>query len=225
MSKQVLNLFRGKFREKNAQCTSEGRNMEKLRKNGIFVFFQNARNRSQKCSNTFSTCFEVTVLVKFLISAPWRFERRKDWKKRKISIFLKCPKLILIVSKHVLNLLWGILFEKEASTPRSVETWKNFEKLERLWTFKTCPKTFPKTLFEHVLIDFFDGEKLCLVHPGDSKKSSKIEKISNLQKCPKLTPRVSKLVLQWFFRSFFLQCTLEGREVEKHQKMEKNSNF
>ena len=38
------------------------------------------------------------------------------------------------------------------------------------------------------------------------------------QKCPKTFLEVSKHVLWWFFRVFSVQCTLEGREVEKIQK-------
>ena len=106
-----------------------------------------------------------------------------------------------------------------ASAPLSVETWKNFEKLERLWTFKTCPKTFPKTLFERVLIDFFHGEKICPVHPGDSKKIHKNRKKLKFQKCPKNVPKSVQTSFEVIFWNCFDQCTLECREVEKIQRI------
>ena len=96
VSKQVLNLFWGIFLERNiAQCTLEGRNMEKRQKNGkTFIFFQNAQKRSQMQSNMFGTCFELFLPVKnFAQCTLGGREVEKVQKTGKLSIF-KMPKYV-----------------------------------------------------------------------------------------------------------------------------------
>ena len=183
----MLKLFWGIFLEKNfAQCTLEGRNLEKGQKNGkIFSLLQKAQIHSQKGSKTFWTCFEVVFLVKKLTSAPWRVETWKNSKKNRQNLkFQKCPKTVLKVSKQILNLFWG-----------------NF-------LGKNCP-----------------------VHPGRSKlgKTSKNWKTFNFQNAQIRSKKCSNLFSTCFEVFFpvkkFAQCTLEGKEIEKFKKKEKNSIF
>ena len=195
MSKNVLKSFSNKcwncfevfFRKKNfSQCTLEGRNLEKGQKNGkTFIFLQKAQIHSQKGSKTFWTCFEVVFLVKKLTSAPWTVETWKNSKKNRQNLkFQKCPKTVLKVSKQILNLFWG-----------------NF-------LGKNCP-----------------------VHPGRSKlgKTSKNWKAFNFQNAQIRSQKCSNLFSTCFEVFFpvkkFAQCTLEGKEIEKFQKMQKNSIF
>ena len=148
--------------------------------------------------------------------------------------FQKCPKTILKVSKQVLKLFWGNFFwKKSPSAPWSVETWKNSKKPEKLSIFQNAQKTFPKAI-KHVwnmLRGIFAGEKFRPVHPGGSRsrKTSKNRKTFNFQNAQIRSQKCSNLFSTCFEVFFpvkkFAQCTLEGREIEKFQKMEKIQFF
>ena len=108
VSKQILNLFWGNFLGKNCPVHPGRSKLGKTSKNWKTFNFQNAQIRSQKCSNLFSTCFEVIFPVKKNSpSAPWMVEKSKNFKKNeKNSIFQnpekrfqKCP-----------NFFWGDFF-------------------------------------------------------------------------------------------------------------------
>ena len=75
VSKQVLKLFWGDFFGKTCPVHPGESKLGKTPKNWkIFQFFKMPKKRSQKQSNMFWTCFEVSVSVKFVPCAPWRFE-------------------------------------------------------------------------------------------------------------------------------------------------------
>ena len=109
------------------------------------------------------------------------------------------------------------------SAPWVVETRKKHKKVEKLRNFKNSPRTFPKTLFKHVLFDYFDGKNLCPVHPGDSKKFHRNGKEFNFSKISKNVSKIVQTCFDVIFSNFFGQCTLEGREVEKFQRNAKTS--
>ena len=123
VSKNVLKSFQTNFElvlryfseKKFAQCTLEGRSMEKHQKNGkTFIFFS-------KCPKTFPE--KVKHILNMLRGS---FFGKKIWpvhprwsklgkirkKNRKKLKFQKCPKTFLKVSKQVPNLFWGIFREK-----------------------------------------------------------------------------------------------------------------
>ena len=104
-----------------------------------------------------------------------------------------------------------------------VETRKKYKKVEKLRNFQNSPKTFPKTLFDHVLHDYFDGKKLCPVHPGDSKKFHRNRKEFKFSKMSKNVSKIVQTCFDVIFSRFFGQCTLEGRDVEKFQRNAKTS--
>ena len=104
-----------------------------------------------------------------------------------------------------------------------VETRKKYKKVEKLQNFQNSPKTFPKTLFDHVLHDYFDGKKLCPVHPGDSKKFHRNRKEFKFSKMSKNVSKIVQTCFDVIFSRFFGQCTLEGRDVEKFQRNAKTS--
>ena len=64
---------------------------------------------------------------------------------RKVSKFQKCPKLLQKVSKRVLNMFWGKLFEKfwpifhGGSRLRKISN-----KIRKVSKFQKCPKLLPK---------------------------------------------------------------------------------
>ena len=95
-------------------------NFKKLEK---FSHFQNAQKRSQKQSNMFWTCFEEIFSVKLLLTAPWRFERRKMENMENFNISKVSetdPNSVQISSELVLR----YFFRKEmASTHWRVATW------------------------------------------------------------------------------------------------------
>ena len=163
--------------------------------------------------------------VKFLPSAHWRLEKRKDRKKWKISIFRRCPKLSLILSEHVLNLFWGNFFRKKiAIAPCRVEAWKKLLKKEKLRNFQNCPKTFPKTLPENVLIDFFDGKRCAQWTLETQEKSTQIENFK-LPEPRKTFPKVSKLARGNFFDFFLPSAPWRVETWKNFKKLEKFSFF
>ena len=100
---------------------------------------------------------------------------------------------------------------------------QKIQKVEKLRNFQISPRTFPKTLFKHVLLDYFDGKNLCPVHPGDSKKFHRNGKEFNFSKMSKNVSKIVQTCFDVIFSKFFGQCTLEGREVEKFQRNAKTS--
>ena len=160
VSKQVPNLFWGIFREKIfAQCTLEGRNLEKSQKNGkTFIFLQRAQISSQKGSNAFWTCFEVVFSVKKLTSAPWRVE---TWKNSKKSTKIWNFKSVQKRSWNGPNKFWNcfevIFSEKIALCTLEGPNWEKLQKTGKLSIFK-MPKYVPKSVqacFEHASRYFF----------------------------------------------------------------------
>ena len=166
------------------------------------------------------TCFKG-IFFKFLFtSAPWRSKIRTKIEKNWIpeSVQKRSEKF-----PNKLRTCFEVFFGKKIlpSAPWVVETRKKYKKVEKLRNFQNSPKTFPKTLFEHVLLDYFDGKKLHPVNPGDSKKSTRIEKTSNFQKCPKTFPRLSKHVLMWFFRDFLASAPWRVETSKNFKEMQK----
>ena len=138
------------------------------------------------------------------------------------SKFQKCPKVFPKVSKRVLNMFWGKLFEKFLpSFPWKVESSKIFKKIKKFAKFQKCPKSFPKVckrVLNFFWVKFFE-KFFCPVFRGGSsfRKFSK-KMFSKFQKCPIVFPKVSKRVLNlfWgkFFEKFYAQCSLECRVFE-----------
>ena len=174
VSKNVLKSFQTSFElvlryfsEKNiAQCTLEGRNMEKHHKNGkTFVFFQNAQKCSPKSSNKFWLCFEVVFSVKKFDQCTLdgrnleKFEKKIEKKFEISKVSKNVPESVQTSFEIVLR--W--FFRKNMpSAPCRVKTWKNTKKLEKLSIFQNAQKTFPKAI-KHVL-NLFRGNcfgKMC----------------------------------------------------------------
>ena len=184
LSKHVLMWF---FRDFLASATwrvEKSKNFKEMQK---LPKIQDTQIRFQKYPNKFWTCFEVFSRKK---SAQCTLEGRnleklkKNWKT--LVFFSKSPKSFPKVFKHVFNMLRGSFFGKKkfTSSPWRVETCKKHKKVERLRNFQSSPKTFPKTLFEHVLLDYFDGKKLHPVNPGDSKNPQESKRLQKF-KIPK----------------------------------------
>ena len=137
VSKQVLNLFWDIFLEKKCpvQCTLEGRNLVKIQKIGKTSNCSKwPKKRSQKQSNTFSTCFEVFIWQKFLPSAPWVVETRKKYKKWKN--FETYKNLQKRSQKHCLSMFCLIISTEKSSAQWTLETQKNPQEAKRLQNFK-----------------------------------------------------------------------------------------
>ena len=141
-------------------------------------------------------------------SVPWRVESSKIFKKiKKVSNFLKCPKSFPKVSKRVLNVFWGKLFEKFLpSFPWKVESSKIFKKIKKTAKFQKMPKIVPKsiqTCFELVLGQIFRKFFFAQCSVEGRVFENFQKKISNFQKSPKVFPNVSKRVLNMFLGKFF----------------------
>ena len=149
------------------------------------------------------TCFERVLGQTFRkIFAQCSVEGRvfENFQKKIFSKFQKCPKSFPKISKRVLNVFWGKLFEKILpSFPWKVESSKIFKKIKKVSKFLKCPKSFPK-ISKRVLNVFWGKlfEKILPSFPWkveSSKTIKKIKKFAKFQKCPKSFPKVSKRVL------------------------------
>ena len=143
------------------------------------------------------TCFELVLgqIFRNFFFAHCSVERRvfENFQKKKFSNFQKCPKVFPKVSKHVLNVFWGKLFEKFLpSFPWKVESSKIFKKIKKNGKIPKMPKIVPKsiqTCFELVLGQIFRNFFLPIV-PW-SVEFSKIfkKKIFKFPKKPKSVPK------------------------------------
>ena len=160
VSKRVLNMFWGKRFEKTfAQFSIEGRVFENFQKNQKICKIPKMPKIVPK---SIQTCFELVfsqIFRKFFLpSVPWRAESSKIFLKiKKFSKMQKCRKSFPKVSKHVLNMFWGKLFENFLpSFPWNVESSKIFKK--NIFKIPKMPESVLKniqTCFEHVLGKIF----------------------------------------------------------------------
>ena len=146
------------------------------------------------------TCFEQVLGQTFRkIFAQCSVEGRvfENFQKKIFSKFQKCPKLLPKVSKRVLNVFWGKLFEKFLpSFPWKVESSKIFKEIKKFAKFQKCPKSFPKIskrvlnvfwgkLFEKNLPSFpLKVESLKIF------KEKTFQNSKNAQKCSQRYPNV-----------------------------------
>ena len=209
-SQKYPNVFYGDFFEKNLCPVFHGgssfRNFPK-------IFFFKIPKMPKIVPKSIQTCFELAlgqIFRKFFcpvfhgVSSLRIFSK----KSKKVSNFLKCPKSFPKVSKRVLNVFWGKVFENFLpSFPWKVESSKIFKKNQKNCKIPKMPKIVPKsiqTCFELALGQIF-RKFFCPVFHGGSrlrKTSKKIRKVSKCQKCPKLLPKVSKRVLHMFWENF-----------------------
>ena len=86
-------------------------------------------------------------------------------------------------------------------------------------------KNVPKNIVWACFDWFFRRRKALPSAPWRLKKILENRKTFNFSKMSKTDTKSVQTSFEVIFSKFFFQCTLEGREVEKFQKMEKNSNF
>ena len=135
------------------------------------------------------------------------------------------------MSKRVLNMFWGIFFEKFfAQCSMEGRVFENFQKKSKIFQNSkqtqnrshNCPNVF-WTCFGVIISKIFLPSVPWWVE--SSKILKKIKNFSKLQKCPKSFPKVSKrdLNMFWvkFFEIFFAQCSMEGRVFENFQKSQR----
>ena len=162
-------------------------------------------------------------------SVPWRVEFSKTFEKKIFSIFQKCTKVFSKVSKRVLNMFWGKLFEKFLpSFPWKVKSSKLFKKSKNLQNSKNnqnrsqkYPNVFRTCFGSNFSKSFFAQ---CSMEGRVFENFPKNQKILKIQKCPKSFPKVSKHVWTCFganFRKNFAQFSMECRVFENFQKNQK----
>ena len=194
VSKHVLNMFWGKLCEKFWPSFPWNVESSKIFKK---KYFRNSKN-AQKCSQNYPNVFYGDFFEKkFMPSLPWNVEYSKIFKKKIISKFQKCPKVFPKVSKRVLNVFWGKLFEKFLpSVPWRVEFSKIFKK--KNFKFPKMPKSNTKsiqTCFERVMGQTF--RKIFVQFSMEYRVSENFRKkiFSKFRKSSKVFPKVSKRVL------------------------------
>ena len=223
VSKRVLNVFWGKLFEKF--LPSFPWNVESLK---IFKEknFQNSKN-AQKCSQKYPNVFRVIFSKKFYAQCSMEGRVSKIFKIF-FSKFQKCPKSFPKVSKRVLNVFWGKLFENFLpSFPWKVESSKIFKKIKKVSNFLKCTKSFPK-VSKRVLNKFWGKlfEKFLPSVPWRVEFSKIFKK--NIFQIPKMPKIVAKSIQTCFeralgqtFRKIFAQFSMEGRVFENFQRNQK----
>ena len=145
-SQKYPNVFYGDFFEKKIMPSVPWR--VEFSKN--FIFFFKIPKTPKIVPQRIQTCFDCNLGQFFSKNFCPVFHGRSSLRKfskksKKVSNFLKCPKSFPKVSKCVLNVFWGKLFEKFLpSFPWKVESSKNFKKIKKFAKFQKCPKSFPK---------------------------------------------------------------------------------
>ena len=150
----------------------------------------------------------------------------EKFQKKIFSKSQKCPQSFPKLSKRVLNVFWGKLFEKFfAQSSMEGRVFENFQNNQKICKIPKVPKIVLKsiqTCFELALGQIF--RKIFLPSVPWRVEFSKIFKknIFKIPKCPKSFPKVSKHVLNLFWvefcENFFAQCSVEGRVFENFQK-------
>ena len=168
------------------------------------------------------TCFRVIFSKKILYPVFHGGSSFRKLSKFFFSKLQKCPKSFPKVSKHVLNMFWGKLFEKFLpSFPRNVESSKIFKK--NIFKIPKMPKSVPKSIQTCFRVIF--SKKNFMPGVPCRVEFSKIFKFffSKFQKGPKSFPKVSKSVLNLFWVKFsekFLPSF--PRNVESSKIFKKN---
>ena len=131
-------------------------------------------------------------------SVPWWVDSSKIFKKiKKVSTFLKCPKSFPKVSKRVLNMFWGKLFEIfHFQCSMEGRFFENFQKNQKKFQIPKMPKIVPKsiqTCFEHVLGQTF--RKVFAQFSTEGRVFQNFQKkyfqnSKNAQKCSQKFPNV-----------------------------------
>ena len=215
--------------KKFAQCTLEGREIEKFQKMEKNSNFQNPEKRFQKCPNLFWGDFFRTFLDQCNLEIK---TCRNSKKKSKKIEFLKVSKNVLKSFQTSVELVLRYFSGKKncpvhpggSKHGKTSEKWKNFH------FFPNAQKRSPKssntfwTCFEVV----FSVKKIWPVHPRGSKLGKirkKYRKKFEISKVFKNVPKSVQTCFEVILSKFFVQCTLEDREVEKFQKNGKKIKF
>ena len=169
------------------------------------------------------TCFRVIFSKKFYAQCSMEGGVFENFpKNQKILKIQKCPKSFPKVSKHVLNMFWGKLFEKFLpSFPWNVESSKIFKKI--YLQISKMPKSVPKsiqTCFRVIFSKKFYAQ--CSMEGGVFENFQKNQKIFKIPKMPKIVPKSMQTcfehVLGQTFRKIFAQFSMECRVFENFQK-------
>ena len=143
------------------------------------------------------TCFRVIFLKKNLCPVFHGGSSFRKFSKIFFSKFQKCTKSFPKVSKHVLNVFWGKIFENFfAQCSVEGRVFENFQK-KIFSKFQKCPKVFPKVskrvlnMFRGKIFEKFYAQ--CSMEGRVFEIFLKNQKILKIQKCPKSFPKVSNL--------------------------------
>ena len=219
-------VLRQTFRKIFAQFSMECRVFENFRKKNIFKI----PKMPKSVPKSIQTCFELVlgqIFRKiFMPSVPWRAEFSKIFEKKIFSKFQKCPKVFSKVSKLVLNMFCGKLFEKFLpSFPWNVKSSKLFKKIKKFAKFQKCPKSFPKVskrVSNLFWVKFFEKNFCPVFHGGSSLRKFSKKYIFKIRKMPKSVPKSIQTCFRVIFsKKIYAQCSMEGRVFENFQKNQK----
>ena len=136
------------------------------------------------------------------------------------SKFQNCPKVFPKVSKRVLNMFWGKIFEKiYAQCSMEGRVFENFPKNQKNSQNSKMPKSVPKTIQTCFRV-IFSKKNLCPVFHGGSsfRKFSKFF-FFKIPKMPKIVPESIQAcferVLGQIFRKIFLPSVPWSVEFSK----------
>ena len=130
------------FRKFFAQFSTAFRILENFQKNQKKI--SKFQKLPKSVPKSIQTCYRVIFLKKFYAQCSMEGRVFENFQKKMFSKFQNCPKVFPKVSKRVLNMFWGKLFEKFLpSFPWNVESSTIFKK-KIFSKFQNCPKVFPK---------------------------------------------------------------------------------
>ena len=129
------------FRKIFAQFSMECRVFDNFQKKNLFKI----PKLPKSVPKSIQTCFRVIFLKKIYAQCSMEGQVFDNFQKKMFSKFQKCPKMFKKVSKPVLNMFWGKLFEKFLrSFPWSVESSTIFKK--NIFKIPKLPKSVPKSI-------------------------------------------------------------------------------
>ena len=209
LTKLALNMFWGIFSEKKsfAQCSMDGRAFENFRKKPKkFQNSKSAKNRSHKSPNVFWTCFGPIFRNFFAQCSKQGFSDFLD-----LKTWVQFYETIL--NRHSFCIHATVNIRNPISDFLDLRLWIQIPELKNM-----CSVFWTKTIWNR-----FSGLKI---------RGRYLEKIQEKNQEGFKVLKLSKIVLKcpnlfWsiFLRkSFFPQCSMEGRVFEKFQKSKKAQN-
>ena len=221
LSKHVLMWFFRNFLASAPWRVEKSKNFKEMQK---LPKIQDTQTRFQKYPNKFWTCFEVFLEKKCSVH-PGGSKFGKTWEKLKNFFFQndqnlsqKCSNKFSTCSEVV------FLLKKWPIYPGGSKLGTIRKKVENILKFQKCPKTLLRVSKQDLrwfYRNFLVSEPWRVEKSKNFKEMQKLPKIQDTQTRFQKYPNNFWTCFEVFSRKKSAQCTLEGRNLEKFEKIEK----